>query len=465
MPHSPLLLQLVLILGTARLLSLVLKRLGQPPVIGEMTAGIVLGPIVLGALFPEWHAHVFEPSSLPALDGLSQVGLVLFMFIVGAELRMPHGARRQLIDAAWISGMSVLVPMAFGLGAAALLYERFAPEGIAFPTFALFMASAMSITAFPIMARILKERGMTHSVIGRLSLTSAAMADVLAWVMLAMVVVLEDSRKDWGHFWTMLSGLSALSVAVLTVGRVLLARMVVRFAHDGRPEGPLLAVLLIGTFACAYATKSLGVHPVFGAFLFGAALPRDDRLLDALIERVEYVAIIVLMPVFFALAGPQHDTIGFRRHGPFGPADRALRRGGRQGTWGRRRRPDCGSPMAYSFRCRLADERTSADGTDRDEGGARRGRDRQRPFHDADGHGHPDDLHDRPAANAVRGKRRCSGAGGDRDRRAPLSQQLARMCNAEFVLPRRVALVQPPGLDQQFAFEVLDEIAAKRDVP
>ena len=114
-------------------------------------------------MFPEWHAHVFEPSSLPALDGLSQVGLVLFMFIVGAELRMPHGARQQLIAAGWISTMSVLVPMVFGLAAAALLYEQFAPEGVAFRTFALFMASAMSITAFPIMARILKERGMTHS--------------------------------------------------------------------------------------------------------------------------------------------------------------------------------------------------------------------------------------------------------------------------------------------------------------
>ena len=303
MPYSPLLLQLVLILGTARLLSLVLRRLGQPPVIGEMTAGIVLGPVVLGALFPQWHAHVFEPSSLPALDGLSQVGLVLFMFIVGAELRFPQGARPQLVAAGWISAMSVLVPMAFGIVAAMLLYEQFAPDGVGFPTFALFMASAMSITAFPIMARILKERGMTHSVVGRLSLTSAALADVLAWIMLAIVVVMADSHEDWGRFWSMLVGLTVLAVAVLGAGRPLLARMVERFAQDGRPEGPLLAVLLIGTFACAYATKVLGVHPVFGAFLFGAALPRDDRLLAALIERIEYVAIIVLMPVFFALAG------------------------------------------------------------------------------------------------------------------------------------------------------------------
>jgi Kef-type K+ transport system membrane component KefB len=306
-----LLLQLVLILGTARVLSLVLRRLGQPPVIGEMTAGIVLGPIVLGALLPDFHAHVFEPSSLPALDGLSQVGLVLFMFIVGAELRAPQGARRQLAAAAWVGVMSVIVPMAFGIGVAFLLYGRFAPADVAFPTFALFMASAMSITAFPIMARILKERGMTHSVIGRLSLTSAALADVLAWIMLALVVVLADAQEDWGRFWRMLLGLAALATAVLVAGRPLLARLLGRFARDGRPEGPMLAALLIGTFACAYATKSLGVHPVFGAFLFGAALPRDDRLLEALIERVEHVAIVVLMPVFFALAGLNTTATAF----------------------------------------------------------------------------------------------------------------------------------------------------------
>jgi len=311
MPHSPLLLQLVLILGTARLLSMLLRRLGQPPVIGEMAAGIVLGPVVLGALLPAWHAEVFAPASLPALEGLSQVGLVLFMFIVGAELRAPQGARAQLVAAAWTGGMSVAMPMAFGVGAAALLYERCAPPGVGFPVFALFMASAMSITAFPIMARILKERGMTHTVIGRLSLSSAAMADVLAWIMLALAVVLVDTSEDWGRFWRMLAGLAVLAAVVLLAGRASLTRLVERFARDGRPEGALLAVLLIGTFACACATRWLGVHPVFGAFLFGAALPRDDRLLSALIERVEHVAIIVLMPVFFALAGLNTTTEAF----------------------------------------------------------------------------------------------------------------------------------------------------------
>ncbi|HKU13986.1 MAG TPA: cation:proton antiporter [Steroidobacteraceae bacterium] len=303
MSHSPLLLQLVVILGTARVLGLVLRYFGQPPVIGEMAAGIILGPVVFGAVAPELHAHVFEKGSIGALGSLSQLGLVLFMFIVGAELRMPSGARKQIAAASWIGFLSVLVPMVLGLLVAVPLHDRLAPAGVTFWPFALFMASAMSITAFPIMARILKERQMTHTTIGRLSLTSAAIADVLAWVMLALVVVLAGSGHDWGQFARTVGGLAALCLVLFLGIKPLLARLIARYASDGRPQGALLATLLIGTFACAYVTDSLQVHAVFGAFLFGACLPRDDRLLAALIERIEYVAILVLMPIFFALAG------------------------------------------------------------------------------------------------------------------------------------------------------------------
>jgi Kef-type K+ transport system membrane component KefB len=303
MSHSPLLLQLVIILGTARVLSLLLRYFGQSPVIGEMAAGLVLGPIVFGSLAPEWHAHVFQSSSLGALRGLSELGLVLFMFIVGAELRLPMGVRKQLVAGGWIGGLSVLVPMLMGLGAAYVSYPALAPAGVQFWPFALFMASAMSITAFPVLARILKDRELTQTTLGRLSLTGAAIADVLAWVMLALVVVLASSGQDWHRFGVTLGGLSLLAAVIFFVLKPLLAKLLAKFAEDGRPQSSLLAVILIGTFACAYATEILDVHAVFGAFLFGACLPRDDRLLAALVERIEYVAIIVLMPIFFALAG------------------------------------------------------------------------------------------------------------------------------------------------------------------
>jgi Kef-type K+ transport system membrane component KefB len=316
-PYSPLLLQLVVILAVARVLGLAMRAVGQPSVIGEMAAGIVLGPIVFGQLFPEQQAALFAKASLPALDGLSQVGLVLFMFIVGAELRLPANARREVTDAAIVGVAAVILPLLLGGLLGAGMYERFAPAGVQFWPFVCYMAAALSITAFPIMARILKERRQTHSPVGRLSLTSAAFTDVLAWIMLALVVVLAGAQHDWSRLWRLLGGLALLVTVVFGAVRPLMAYLVARFAHDGKPDGAMLALMLIGTFACAFSTKMLGVHPVFGAFLFGLSLPRDDRLLHSLIERIEHVAIVALMPVFFALAGLSTTPDAFK-HGGLG---------------------------------------------------------------------------------------------------------------------------------------------------
>jgi len=301
MPH--LLLQLAVILAVARLLALVLRKLGQPPVIGEMIAGIVLGPIVFGALAPDLHTWLFPREKLAALEGLSQVGLVLFMFIVGAELRAPAGARERFVAAGWVGTLGVLLPMALGLAIAPALHARFAPAGVGFWPFALFIAASMAITAFPVMARILKDRGMTRSPIGQLSLASAAIADVLAWIMLALVVALISAHGGWEGFARTIIGLAAIAAIGFGALRPLIGWVLARHAADGRPGGAVLSILLIATCAMAAATEWLGLHPVFGAFLFGACLPRDDRLLDTLIERIEHIAVLMLMPVFFALAG------------------------------------------------------------------------------------------------------------------------------------------------------------------
>ena len=303
MNHSSLLLQLVIILGAARLLGLVLRYFGQPAVVGEMAAGIVLGPVVFGALAPELHAQIFAPSSRAGLDALSQLGLVLFMFIVGAELRVPTGVRAQLVASTWIGVLSVLLPLGLGFAIAFPLYPVVSIPGVPFLPFALFTAVSVSITAFPVMARILKDRNMTQTTVGRLGLTSAAVADLLAWILLALVIVLASSAQNWDALLRQIIGVLILSAVIFGLLRPLIAWLLTKYASDGRPAGFLLATLLVGTFACAYATDYLGVHAVFGAFLFGACVPRDDRLLHSLIERIEHVAILVLMPVFFALAG------------------------------------------------------------------------------------------------------------------------------------------------------------------
>jgi Kef-type K+ transport system membrane component KefB len=298
--HSPLLLQLVVILAVARACGLLLKFFGQPAVIGEMAAGIVLGPIVFGALAPETHAALFAKDSLPALGSLSMLGLVLFMFIVGVELRAPDGVRAQLKAAGMVGVLGVLLPMAAGIAIAPWLHPL-APAGVGFWPFAFLMAAAMSITAFPVMARILKDRGMTQTRLGRLALGSAAIADVVAWIMLAGVVALIGGGS--GGFLRSTVGLVVLAAVVFGVLRPLYAWLLRRFAPTGEPSQMLLAALLLGALGCAWATEWMGLHAVFGAFLFGACLPRDDRLLRCLVERLEYLAIVLLMPIFFALAG------------------------------------------------------------------------------------------------------------------------------------------------------------------
>ncbi len=298
-----LLLQLVIILAAARLCGLVLRYVGQPPVIGEMAAGIMLGPIVFGALFPAFHAELFAQASLPALTSLSTFGLVLFMFVVGAELRAPDGVRAQVKAAGMVGVLGVALPMGLGIGISPWLHPTLAPAGVGFWPFALFMAAAMSITAFPVMARILKDRGMTRTRLGRLALSAAAIADVFAWIMLALVVALIGSGEGYTGFLKTSLGLLGLCALVFGGLKPLYAWLLRRHAPDGQPSAMLLAAILIGVFACAAVTEWLQLHAVFGAFLFGACLPRDDRLLKYLVDRVEYLAVVVLMPIFFALAG------------------------------------------------------------------------------------------------------------------------------------------------------------------
>jgi Kef-type K+ transport system membrane component KefB len=303
MGHALLLVQLVVILFTARGLAWLLRWIGQPPVIGEMIAGLALGPLVFGVLAPAWQGWLFAPASLPALDGLSQIGLVLFMFIVGAELRLPGGVRQTLRAAGAVGGFAVLLPIGLALLITPTLYARYAPAGIAYWPFALFMAASLAITAMPVLARILKDRHVTHTPVGQLALTAAAMADVLAWILLALTVALISAHGDWTPFWRSVLGVGAMLGLCFGVLRPLLRRWLMRHAADGRPAGGVLAVLLIGALGCAAMTEWLHLHAVFGAFVFGLCLPRDDTLLAGLIERLEHVTVIALMPVFFALTG------------------------------------------------------------------------------------------------------------------------------------------------------------------
>ncbi|PPU00432.1 cation:proton antiporter [Xanthomonas arboricola] len=301
-PTMLLLVQLALILGAARACGALLQRFGQPPVIGEMAAGLLLGPIAFGAWLPELHGVLFASSSLPPLSGLANIGVVLFMFIVGVELRAPEGTTAQVRASVLVGLSGIVLPLLLGLAAAPWLFARFALQGIGFWPFALFIAAAMSVTAFPVLARILKDRNMTRTPAGRLALGAAVIDDATVWMFLAIVLTLTGGNSHGGVAFTAAGALVLIAV-VFGVLKPVYARVLTPRASDGGYAPTALVWVLIGVLACAAAAEWIGLHAIFGAFLFGICVPRDDRLLEHLAGRIEPLAISLLMPVLFAVAG------------------------------------------------------------------------------------------------------------------------------------------------------------------
>jgi len=312
MSTTTLLLQLIVVLGTARACGWLLRYLHQPQVVGEMAAGLLLGPAVMGAFLPELHGALFGKNMLVGLNALSTLGLVLFMFVIGLEIRAPGGLRAQIRSAGSVGVLSVLVPAGLTLGMTPALYPALAPQGVGFWPFALFVVAAVSITAFPVMARILKDKGMTQTRFGQLALAGAAVVDVFAWVMLALVVALSGAAEGYGALLRITLGTVALLVVLYAFVRPLYARLLASKAPQGEPSLGVLAALMLGLLGCAAATEWLHLHAVFGAFLFGVAMPRDERLLRSITQRVEPMSIVMLMPIFFALAGLSTSPAAFQ---------------------------------------------------------------------------------------------------------------------------------------------------------
>ncbi|MFF4032677.1 cation:proton antiporter [Streptomyces sviceus] len=293
----------ILLVGTA--LGALARKLGQPKVIGEITAGIVLGPSLLGLLPGDLTERLFPVDVRPLLSAVSQVGLVLFMFVVGWEFE------RRLIRpyarlAASVSLSSIVLAFALGVAAAVVLYPRHdtvAGHHISFTAFATFMGTAMSVTAFPVLARILTENRLMDTRVGALSLASAAIDDVLAWCLLAYVSALVSSDGDYAGL-ARIGALSVVYVALMfLVVRPLVSRLVWRWAAMER-WNVLLAVLCAGVFASSWLTSWIGIHQIFGAFLFGFVMPREPRRVLAahLRQPLDHVS-VVLLPVFFIVTG------------------------------------------------------------------------------------------------------------------------------------------------------------------
>ncbi|MBX3263323.1 MAG: cation:proton antiporter [Labilithrix sp.] len=302
--HGPvgiLIAQLVIILALSRGLGFVAARLRQPLVIAEIVAGIVLGPSLLGWLAPSVLAAVFPAESLQSLKMLSQVGLLLFMFLVGLELdpKLLRGRGRASVA---ISHTSIVVPFALGALAAPFLYARLSSPSIPFVSFLLFIGISMSVTAFPVLARILTERRLLTTEVGAISITCAAVDDVTAWCLLAFVVSVVRASNVGGAVLTTFLAL-AYAAGMLVLVRPFVARMAARVAtRDGLTQG-IVAFTLVLLLLSSLATEMIGIHALFGAFIFGAIIPKDGALARLLAEKLEDVAVVLLLPIFFAYSG------------------------------------------------------------------------------------------------------------------------------------------------------------------
>jgi len=294
------LLALLIIIVLARVLGNVFRLLHQPPVIGEIIAGILLGPSFLARVAPGISAYVLPASIAPFLNVLSQVGVVLYMFLVGLDLD-PGLLRRRGHAAVAISHASIIAPFLMGAALSLILYPRLATTGVSFTSFALFLGVSMSVTAFPVLARILTDRAIHKTRMGAIALTCAAVDDVTAWCMLAFVVAIIQSRT--AGFVTTFGGALAFVAAMLFVVRPLMVRLMLVYGNRGRLTQGLMAIVFVALLLSAWATDLIGIHPVFGAFALGAMIPHDSGLARDLTDRLEDLLVVLLLPAFFAFTG------------------------------------------------------------------------------------------------------------------------------------------------------------------
>jgi len=297
-----LILQIGTILIVARLVGWLFGKLHQPRVVGEMLAGILLGPSLLGWLAPKISSSLFPPDSLGHLNSLSQVGLLIFMFLVGLELDLGH--LRELGRAAVMtSQVSIIVPFILGSTFAVYLYPRLSDTSVSFTGFALFMGAAMSVTAFPVLARILTERNMLRTRVGSVAIACAAVDDVTAWCILAGIVVVVRASSLELPVWLTVSGLAVFVLLMGLVVRPALRRLEMVYEKRGNLTQDLIAIILLVVLASGWITETLGVHALFGAFLAGVVMPRHSELSRELSQKFEALIVVLLLPIYFALTG------------------------------------------------------------------------------------------------------------------------------------------------------------------
>ena len=300
-PLAVLLLQIIVIITCARFFGYLFKKIGQPAVIGEIVAGIILGPSILGLLFPQINLFLFPAASLGTLNFLSHIGLILFMFIIGMELDLKM-IMKQAYGAVIMSHAGIIIPFTLGMGIAYFIYAEFAPAGISFLSFGLFMGITMSITAFPVLARILKERGLIRTNLGITALTCAAADDLTAWCVLAAVIALVKSGSSVSAFYTTALA-AAYLVIMFTIIRPALQRLEDLYNNREKKRTAIIALLFLLLIVSSYITSVIGINALFGAFIAGIIMPSSFSFRKIVVDKIEDVSLILLLPLFFVVTG------------------------------------------------------------------------------------------------------------------------------------------------------------------
>ena len=297
-----LVLQIAVVLASCRVVGNLFLRIRQPRVVGEMFAGIMLGPSLLGSISPELSAFLFPPSSLGFLNALSQIGVVVFMFLVGLGIN-PRALKSQGHAAVLTSHVSITAPFVLTSFLAVYLYPRLSDSSIPFTSFALFMGAAMSITAFPVLARILTERNMLQSRLGTVAIACAAVDDVTGWCILAYIVLLIRAGNTGHPIWFTVGGLIAFTVVLLYGVRPLLNRFESLYRQAGQLSEDSTSLMLLLALGSALCTEWLGIHLLFGSFLMGAIMPKEEKFVRYILDRFETIVVALLLPLFFAFTG------------------------------------------------------------------------------------------------------------------------------------------------------------------
>ncbi|MET0952171.1 MAG: cation:proton antiporter [Aeromicrobium sp.] len=301
------LLDIAVIVVIARAMGLLFRRIGQPAVVAEIIAALILGPSLLGTLPGNPTDAIFPDVVRPHLAVIAALGLAIFMFIVGLELDLGLIRGKGRV-AATISLSSIVLPFAMGATLAVWLHDAHDANGVELLPFALFIGAAMSVTAFPVLARILSERGIQRTRVGALALACAAVDDVLAWTMLAGVLAIVNASGADDLLLMLAESLAFVAVMFLVV-KPQLQKLVVWRDASGRLTPNIFSIVLVGVLVCSFITDEIGIHAIFGAFLFGAIMPREGaaQLTHEILERVEQLTVLVLLPVFFIITGLQVD--------------------------------------------------------------------------------------------------------------------------------------------------------------